>query len=341
MIRFVLGEDFPCTLRLYERLMVTNLYTFVYVYSPGESHSLDVWPEFEKLAQLFLQEDGQPLVEFASINGRKSRNFARDFNVESFPQLMLFGPRMSGEGPSESVFGLLRGVYRGGNNYVEMGNYLGRETGHLPHWRDSVGVQTELYSTKALQDVESIFNSYWRDSLDFHSAKGSREGVVLIAFVTPWTRSKYQNMFLSGAPDAVVDQLNARYGSQVQFLRLDAAQKELAPLVNAFRVSTVPSVFLLLQDGSQDSRVVLLELLAYDSQTLNSERQLLSELLDAATTGNFPQLQKLTQDYHSVYLYNSLQERQQEIWDERDLSLVDEGNETTHIDTYLSSIWSM
>lgn len=337
VIGMVIGEEFGSTRELYESLMVSELYTFVYVYSHG-CHSREVGPEFEQLAQLMLGEDGQPLVGLASIDGHKSRNFARQFNVESFPQLLLFKPQQE---PAQTVLDLLGDVYHGGKSSVDMAKYLWQQTGHLPRWPKSKDSVIELDSLNTLQKYASTFNSYWSRSFTLNSSGELLQQVVLIAFVTPWTRTKYQDMFLGGMPNSLVDKLSAKYGSQLQLLRLDSSQENMASVVNEFRISTEPSIFLLFQEDSRDSRLALLELLPYDSQTWDHEAQLLSQLVDAAVGRNFSQLQQLSRDYHSIYLYDSLQQRQQKIQDDWDQSLADQIGNFTDADTIFSSIWGM
>lgn len=337
LVAVVVAEELGSTQELYRRLRSTDLYTFVYVFSQG---CADLDAQFEQLT-LLLQSDGEPLVGFATIESRRSRNLARDFNIESFPQLLLFRPQAPQEGPLRCTMDLLEDVYHGANTCVEMANYLWRKLGHLPQWTRPGGAVTELSSSQALQSLGTEFNEYWKSSLALGTFRGSSKAVVLIAFVTPWTRTEYQDLFLSGMPDSLVDRLSAKHGSQVRFVRLDASLETMAPVVNAFRVSTVPSVFLLLQDDVWDSRLALLELMPYDAQTWNSAPKVLSQLLDAATSRNSSMLRNLAREYHSINLYESLQDRQQEVLDERDDCLARASDDEIIADSVLSSIWNM
>lgn len=196
--------EFASTGELYDELLRTECYTLVYVYAVGCPWCEALDPHFDQLPTLFGRE-----VRFARVEGRRARNFARDFHVESYPELLLFAPRSRGGlRPQE----LLAGGYGGPWDTRAIAHWVGEHTGLMPRWAEP-GDGLEL---EALETLHST-------------------ATAVLLFVSPWMGARHRQLLLH-------DSLGLQ---RVRLWTVDCTLEQWSGLVNEFRVAGAPKAFVL------------------------------------------------------------------------------------------------
>ncbi|QLL31516.1 hypothetical protein HG536_0B03790 [Torulaspora globosa] len=311
--------EFGSTGELYQELLRTECYTLVYVYAVGCHWCQRLDPQFDRLAALF----GRDAVQFGRIEGRRSRNFSRDFNVESYPQLLLFAPGRPGDGllPQD----LLMGVYHGPMEFTAIAHYVGEQTGQMPEWPQARGNTLQLADGESLEKLYRQLNGRWRRALGLPLAprSGLASSPVVLFFVSPWMGSRHRELFLQDPASNAIGQLGKQGGPSAQLWTVDCTREQWSGLVNEFRVSGAPKVFILPQSDNENGAVVAVDLLEYDRQVWQHELELLSRLLDAAVGEDHRALSSMSQEFHSINVYDSLQDMQLQFKKERDRSIDD------------------
>lgn len=290
------AREFGSTSELYAELVGSRQYTLVYVYSVGCQWCQRLDPHYERLPGLFAAEDGGLSVQFARIDGRKSQVFTRDFNVESYPQLLLFGPGGGAASPKD----LLEAAYDGAKDFRAITNFLSKNTGQMPRWPRAPDNVYEL------ADAESL--------LELEKQLAGDQAVIVLFFVNPYMCLRHQELLLEQLPNSVTGRLSVEWGSRIRLWRIDSSQERWAALANKFRVSSAPTVFVLSLTAGE---VVGVELLEYDRQVWTQELELLSRLVKAAVEEDGDALETTSRDHHSVNFYRSLPERQLQIQERR------------------------
>lgn len=322
--------EFESTGELYDQLRRTRCYTLVYVYSMGCQWCQRLNPHFDKLPSVFGE------VQFARIDVRKSRKFAQEFNIESYPQLLLFGPS---EGQDRSPQDLLQSVYHGDREFKAIAHYLGESTGYMPQWPQGSDNVHDL-TVQSLETLQSQLNDHWRATLGLPQQPNGNAGVVVLVFVTPWMGSRHQELLLEDSPACAVDLLSDECGPGVQLWRIDSSNEHWDQLVHEFRVSSAPKIVILPQDGRDGGSLVTVDLLEYDRQVWDHELELLSQLLQATLKRDQQTLAELSQEFHSINTYGSLQELRSRIQNEQDDEIDDEDDERA-LQQLISRIYSM
>lgn len=315
------STEFTSTKKLYNELLTTDVYTFVYIYSKGCNWCQDLNPKFEYLTQVFL-ESASSSLNFIKIDGKKSMNLARDFNIDSYPRLLLFEPRENFDSDDVNISPkhLLRSVYHGKRKITDMANYLSELTGQIPHWPGSQENVVDLSHEPTLEKLYSELNPYWRNALhapkEYTNEKNGddKNNILILSFTTPWVETHHQEMFQGDLPGSILDQLAPNLDPSLEFFIIDSSQESMAEITNSFRVMNFPTIVILIQgENEADSNLLIVNLLSYDREISGKEYDILWELLKACQDGDITELETLSQRYHSIYFYRSLNKRQLEI----------------------------
>lgn len=323
--------EFTSTNKLYNELLTTDIYTFVYIYSKSCNWCQDLNPKFEYLTEVFSESSSSSL-NFIKIDGKKSMNLARDFNIDSYPRLLLFEPsqNFASDDVNISPKHLLRSVYHGQRKITDMANYLSELTGQIPHWPGSQQNVVDLSHELTLEKLYYKLNAYWRNALhapdeitktesengDTHTPE---KNILILSFTTPWIDTHHQEMFQGDLPGSILDQLAKNLDPSLEFFIIDSSQESMAEITNSFRVMNFPTIVILVQgENNTDSNLLVVNLLSCDREISEKEYDILWELLNACQNSDITELETLSQRFHSIYFYPSLNNLQLEIKTEHD-----------------------
>lgn len=300
-------HEFSTTKDLYGELLSTDRYSFVYIYSPKCPWCKELMPKFEMLSSFF-----NGALNFIMIDGRKCRILDKDFNVDTYPYLMLFEAKENLAGfqvePELTPKNLLKGVYHGAGDVYRMAHYLTQLTGETPALPQPVH--------ENIIELDKLGPHADSDSLDYLDATSGASLVNILSFTSPWMDFYYQELFQSSRPSSLLVQNSQFFDDKLKTFDIDGSQRSTSHLTNLFRVSHFPSLMLLPRNcGGSNSTVVRIEFHQYDSELLKKEIQTVRRLTKLCIDGDQTALSNFVSDFHSISIYPSLEDMQQKVND--------------------------
>lgn len=341
----VLGADglteYGSTAELYEELLVTTKYSFVYIYATRCHWCQELTPKFQQLEGLFGGK-----INFIMIDGRKSRILGKDFNVASYPYMLLFEPALNLQDiqlhSEVSPKDLVRSIYNGAQEVSNMAYYLTELTGEVSHWPHSPNDNVvDLAQPRAMDQFIGTLNSYW-GSIFGTTPVLDDSPMALLSFTIPWMDIYYQDMFQTEDPLPFVDDLSQIFNEQVKFFTVDGSQTAMSNISNIFRVMNFPSLILLPQRNDElISTIVSIEFHEYDRQIFKKELSTVKRIIELCLSGNLDALTKCVNDFHSAEIYQSLQEMQEKINNSEASSKTDTKNDEMELNRLFDNIRDM
>lgn len=295
--------ELSSTAELYSTLLTSPNYSFVYIYSSTCRWCQELDPKYEVLPTVFPNSS----INFIKVDGKNAMKLTKDFQVTSFPYLILFKPADTKDKDEGAIkHKLFAGAYHGYRTVQHIAQHLSDMTGNLPQWPGS-SVFSNITTSK---DFYQHLDPYWQAYLNVNSTNVSKNTSksLLLTFITPWMDPHYSAQFNGDVTLSVPEKLAKRFPA-LSIYKLDSSLSELSKLTNLFKIRTFPTLVLLRYD-TRGSKTIVLELKPGDPWTWMKEEEILNDFLSncALEEDNWTSCEDHLENIPSIAAYNSVQE---------------------------------
>ncbi|SCU93015.1 LADA_0G00870g1_1 [Lachancea dasiensis] len=222
-----------------EELGKSDLPVLVMMHMHGCQYCQDLEPNFEYLERVFPER-----IALLKVDGKRATTFAREMDVRSFPEVLLFdkSPRSPGsEGQQtnlaiKDLYSRYLGRFHGARELGALASFVSQATGIKAYWPDS---QVQDLTHPSAHDFDLLWSS-------------ENGTICMLVFVTPWMDPEYSKMFDGESSTSLLDRIGESETARslgLQIFRIDASSASTAEWTRVFRIQRSPTVVWMLPGG--------------------------------------------------------------------------------------------